>query len=446
MFKYKQRLIILQTNQRRILTFKNLILVLCLTLFLSIYVHADEKTYESLRLFTDVLETLEENYVDKIDSEELIHNAIKGMVGYLDPHSSFMLPNAFKDLQDETKGEFSGIGIEITIKDGIITIISPIEGTPAYKVGIKAGDIIIKIDDKSTKNMELLEAVKMLRGPKNKTVRITIIRKNMTSPIEFSIKRDTIPYKSVKSEILKPGFGYLRVSSFRKTTYNEIIENLKTLETKDKDLKGLVLDLRNNPGGLLEQAIKVSDLFLEKGNIVLTKGRRQKNTKQIQASSKTQDRKYPLVVLINAGSASAAEIIAGALQDNLRALIIGKPSFGKGSVQAITNLKNGFGLKYTVARYYTPNGRSIQEKGIHPDIEVDFKVLEDLEEKKNPSNATIKEKNLKNSLKPKQLSKSEPKALPKKLSQKTKLLKDSQIKRALELLMGYKIFSKLNRK
>ena len=377
---------------------------------------ADDKTYKSLKLFTDVLEELEKNYVDDVDTEKLIHNAIKGMVGNLDPHSSFMPPQAFDELQDDTKGEFSGIGIVITMKDSILTVVSPIEGTPAYNAGIQAGDMIIRIDDKSTKDMELWEAVNLMRGPRHKAVLITVIRQNEPKPIKFSLMRDMIPMESVRSVMLKPGYGYLRITNFRMSTLNDIKNHLEKLESQNKGLKGLIMDLRDNPGGLLDQAVKISDLFLAKGNIVSIKGRKEVNTQVFKAFPSDEDRSYPVVVLINGGSASASEIVAGALQDHSRALILGTTSFGKGSVQTVHPLRDKFGIKYTIARYYTPNGRSIQAKGIEPDIEVEYEILTKKEKKDSAFDRMIKEKDLKNSLKPEMTDQPEK---PKKTNQET---------------------------
>ncbi|MCP3875539.1 MAG: S41 family peptidase [Desulfobacteraceae bacterium] len=409
---------------------------------------ADDNTYRSLKLFTDVLEELEKNYVDDVDTEELIHNAIKGMVGNLDPHSSFMPPEAFDELQDDTKGKFSGIGIVITMKNSILTVVSPIEGTPAYKAGIQAGDIIIKIDGKSTKDMALWEAVNMMRGPRYKVVKITIIREKEPNSIEFSLKRDIIPLESVRSVMLAPGYGYLRITNFRMSTIDDIKKHLGKLESQDNGLKGLVMDLRDNPGGLLDQAVKISDLFLEHGSIVSIKGRLERTSQVFRAYPSDEDRKYPVVVLINGGSASASEIVAGALQDHSRALILGTTSFGKGSVQTVRPLKEGFGIKYTIARYYTPNGRSIQAKGIEPDIEVEYEILEKKVKKVSRFDRMIKEKDLKNSLKPEEAKQSE------KIKKQTKkhprlldtdqLQHDAQVKRALDILISYGVFSKLN--
>jgi carboxyl-terminal processing protease len=411
-------------------------------------VPADENTYKSLKMFTDVLEELEKNYVDEVDTQDLIENAIKGMVGNLDPHSSFMPPQAFEELQDDTKGEFSGIGIVITMKEGILTVVSPIEGTPAYEAGIQAGDIIIRIDDKSTKDMALWEAVNMMRGPRHKTVGITVIRESESDPIQFTLKRDMIPMESVRSTTLKPGYGYLRVTNFRMSTLDDIKSHLEALEKENSGLKGLIMDLRDNPGGLLDQAVKISDLFLEKGDIVSIKGRQEKNTQVFKAYPEADDKKYPVVVLINGGSASASEIVAGALQDHSRALILGTTSFGKGSVQTVRPLKDGFGIKYTIAKYYTPSGRSIQAKGIEPDIEVEYEILEKQEKKTSSFDRMIREKDLKNSLKPEDV---KPAAKKKKQSKKhprlidtDKLHQDAQVKRALDILISYGVFSKLN--
>ena len=409
---------------------------------------ADDKTYTSLKMFTDVLEELEKNYVDEVDTKELIENAIKGMVGNLDPHSSFMPPEAFEELQDDTKGQFSGIGIVITMKDGILTVVSPIEGTPAYNAGIQAGDVIIRIDDKSTKDMALWEAVNMMRGPRHKSVRITVIREGEPDAMQFSLKRDMIPMKSVRSATLNPGYGYLRVSNFRMSTLDDIKTHLTRRESENKGLKGLIMDLRDNPGGLLDQAVKISDLFLDQGTIVSIKGRSKRTTEVFNAFPGDDDRKYPIVVLINGGSASASEILAGALQDHSRALILGTTSFGKGSVQTVRPLKQGFGIKYTIAKYYTPSGRSIQAKGIEPDIEVDYEILEKKEKKSSAFDRMIREKDLKNSLEAeKQKSSVKTKKQPKKhprLVDTDKLHQDSQVKRALDILISYGVFSKLN--
>lgn len=412
----------------------------------------NEKTYKSLKLFSDVLQEIEENYVDEVDTEELIHSAIKGMVSSLDPHSTFMPPEAFDELQDDTKGEFGGIGIVITMKKGILTVISPIEGTPAYEAGIMAGDVIIRIDGDSTSDMELWECVKKMRGPRGEAVRITVIREGEAEPIEFSLKRDIIPMESVRSLVLSPGYGYVWVTNFRNNTSDEIRKALTKMESGETSLKGLIIDLRNNPGGLLSQAAEVSDLFLAQGVIVSIKGRFEHHTEVFEAHDDGETRTYPIVVLINGGSASASEIVAGALQDHKRALILGTTSFGKGSVQSVKSLKDGFGLKYTIARYYTPSGRSIQAQGIEPDIEVAFSLLPEQEEKKSDSvmSRMLRERDLKNHLEPE---KSDGKSdkngeslepngdkQTKELVSIDKLKRDGQVQRALDILIGYSVF------
>ena len=408
----------------------------------------DEATYKSLKLFSDVLEELEKNYVDDVNAEELIHNAIKGMVGNLDPHSSFMPPQAFEDLQEDTKGEFSGIGIVITMKDGILTVVSPIEGTPAQKAGIAAGDVIIRIDDDSTKGMALWEAVSKMRGPRYEEVVITVFREGEAAPLSFVIKRDIIPLTSVRSAVLQPGFGYLRVTNFRANTLEEIQSQLEKMEGKDGGLKGLIMDLRDNPGGLLDQAIKISDLFLSSGNIVSIKGRRESNTQEFKAYADKDDRSYPMVVLINGGSASASEIVAGAMQDQSRALILGTTTFGKGSVQTVRPLKDGFGIKYTIARYYTPKGRSIQAKGIVPDIEVAAGTVAEKKEAPTAFDRMIKEKDLKNSLAPEgendDAATPVPSAEKQKQEEIKRLNRDLQVRRALDILISYDVFTQLN--
>jgi carboxyl-terminal processing protease len=427
-------------------------LVLALVFFPGQQVFAESgKTYESLKLFVEVLEELEKNYVEQVDADTLIHNAIKGMVENLDPHSSFMPPRAFDDLQDDTKGEFSGIGIVITLKDGILTVVSPIEGTPAYEAGIYAGDIIVKIDGESTKGMALWEAVSKMRGPRHQEVVITIIRENESVPLEFALKRDLIPMTSVRSVILTPGYGYIRVTNFRMNTHDEIRKHLVELEKDQDNLKGLVIDLRDNPGGLLDQAIKMADFFLDQGAIVSIKGRDPENTQIYEAHADKEDRTYPIVVLINGGSASASEIVAGALQDHSRALILGTSSFGKGSVQTVRPLKDGYGIKSTIARYYTPNGQSIQAKGIQPDIEVAQAIVE--KPKKSPSgfDLMIKEKDLQHSLEPEKTDDTgsgDPASTisggKRQLREAEQLHQDAQVKRALEILISYGVFNKVN--
>ncbi|MBT7696689.1 MAG: S41 family peptidase [Desulfobacterales bacterium] len=405
-----------------------------------------EETYEGLKVFSDVIEEIENNYVDQVDSKELVRNAIQGMVHSLDPHSQYLPPKSYKALKADTKGEFGGIGIVITMPKGILTVISPIEGTPADRAGVQSGDIIIEIDGEYTKDMKLWDAVDKMRGKKGTPVIITITRKGVGEPIEFTLVRDIIPVISVKSTTLKPGFAYIRITNFQDKTTKELENALNELEGKETQIKGLILDLRNNPGGLLNESVSVSDLFLDKGTILSIKGRHEKNTNHFTANPNKVKREYPIVLLINSGSASASEIVAGALQDNKRALILGTTSFGKGSVQTVKPLRDGAGLKYTIARYYTPSGKSIQAKGIEPDIVV--KQMISIDENDN-DDKYMKEKDLKNHLQ------AEPEK-DKKTNKKTELEKtkygslnldklkaDNQISRALDILVSYGVFTKL---
>ena len=411
-----------------------------------------EESYEGLKIFSDVIELIEKEYVDDVKSKELIEKAIQGMVQSLDPHSSLLPPEAFEDLQIDTKGKFTGIGIHITMKDGFVTVISPIEDTPAYKAGIIAKDRIIKVDGKPVK--DLREAVNMMRGPKGTRVSVTIARQGEKKPIDFELIRDVIPIVSVKKVDLKPGYGYIRLSQFSGSTTKELEEALKNMESANEPMKGLILDLRNNGGGLLNQAIKVSDLFLEEGKILSIKGRNKKNTKVYMATPDAVSRKYPIVVLINSGSASASEIVAGALQDQKRALILGTNSFGKGSVQTVETLRDGSGLKLTIARYYTPNGRSIQAKGIEPDIVLKHKRIDP---KASQEEGLLKEKDLLNHLEAEPDKSENQKSDPEKPKPKNQemefrvgpltveqLRTDNQVMRALEILNSYDIFKGLN--
>lgn len=334
-----------------------------------------QQTYKDLETFANVLTLLQQHYVEKIDTNEVIIGAINGMLTSLDPHSSYMQPEDFKELQEETKGSFSGIGIEITIRDGILTVVSPIEETPAFKQGIEAGDQIIRINDKSTKDMGLMKAVKKLRGKKGTKVSITIHRPGGQALKNFTLTRDVIPLHSVKSMQLGPGLIYVRITNFQATTTRDVREVLNKASSEKETIQGVVLDLRSNPGGLLDQAVKVSDIFLDKGVIVSTRGRDTEQDMIFEAHSGSGNFTFPMVVLVNGGSASASEIVAGALQDHGRAIIIGTVTFGKGSVQTIIPMPNGAGIRLTTARYYTPSGDSIQETGITPDVVVPFQEV-----------------------------------------------------------------------
>jgi len=347
--------------------------------------------YEYLKTFSDVIDIVKKNYVEDVKDKDIIYAAIKGMLESLDPHSSFLTPDMYKEMQTETKGEFGGIGIEITIKDGFPTVITPIEDTPAYKAGLKAGDNIIKIDGKITKNMSLIDVVKMIRGQKGKPVVLTIMRDGFTAPKDFTIVRDIIVTKSIKFRLLEDGFGYIRITQFQEKTSRDLDNAINELIkiNKNKPLKGLVLDLRNDPGGLLEQAVEVSDKFLTNGLIVYIEGRKKEDRMSFHADKKKSDYEGPLVVLVNEGSASASEIVAGALQDHKRAIIVGQKTFGKGSVQTILPLGDGSAVKLTTAKYFTPKGRSIQAEGITPDIIVDNNMV-----KVKDKGITLKEKDL----------------------------------------------------
>ena len=406
-----------------------------------------EETYEGLKLFSDVIEIVEKNYVDPVDSKKLIENAIQGMVSSLDPHSALLTPDAFKELQIDTQGEFTGIGIHVTMRDNLVTVIAPIEGTPAYRAGLKAGDKIVKVDGEPTE--DLRDAVKRMRGPKGTEVIITILREGIPNPMEFKIIRDVIPIHSVKAMMLNPGYGYIWVTNFRDNTTDDLLEALNKLEKKSKPLKGLILDLRDNPGGILSQAIQVADLFLEDGEILSIKGRLKKHTKVFYAHKNKVPRDYPIVVLINAGSASASEIVAGALQDQKRALILGTTSFGKGSVQTVESLRDGYGLKFTIARYYTPSGRSIQAKGVEPDIVIPHRTIT---KEETQVEHKLKESDLKHHLKSSSKKVSKPKESSAKSKQpaeegdleKDLLMSDNQVLRALDILVSYDIFKHLN--
>ncbi|MDF2953316.1 MAG: C-terminal processing protease CtpA/Prc [Thermodesulfobacterium sp.] len=345
----------------------------------------DQEIYKYLKLFSQVLRLIEENYVKDVSPKDLIYGAINGMLSSLDPYSSLMKPDEYRELEIETKGSFTGIGIEITIKDEILTVVAPIEDTPAWKAGIKPGDKILKINGKSTKGMSLLEAVKLLRGPKGTKVTITILR-NEKDIKEITLVRDVIPIKSVKTKVLEPGYAYVRITSFQEKTPKELTKALEELENTQQ-IKGVVLDLRYNPGGLLSSAIEVADEFLENGIIVSIKGKNKDAQMEFKAKPNPPQRKhpYPIAILINHGTASAAEIVTGALRDNNRAIVLGQKSFGKGLVQTVIPLEENYAVKLTTAYYYTPDGICIDKIGIKPDIEipeVEISEKKDSKEKK----------------------------------------------------------------
>jgi len=326
---------------------------------------------DELRTFAEVLDRIKASYVEPVDDKTLLENAIKGMLSNLDPHSAYLEPDAFAELQESTSGEFGGLGIEVGVEDGFIKVVSPIDDTPASRAGIEAGDLIIKIDGKPTKGMSMMDAVAQMRGKPGSDITLTLVREG-GKPYDVKLTRAVIKVKSVKSQLLEPGYGYLRVTQFQVNTGEEVGKALARLKKDNggKKLSGLVLDLRNNPGGVLQAAVEVSDHFLTKGLIVYTKGRIANSELRFSADPANASEGVPLVVLINGGSASASEIVAGALQDHKRAVVMGTDSFGKGSVQTVLPLNNDRALKLTTALYYTPSGRSIQAQGIVPDIEV----------------------------------------------------------------------------
>lgn len=405
-------------------------------------VNEDEQTYKDLETFANVLTLLQQHYVDEIDTNKVLIGAINGMLTSLDPHSSYLQPEDFKELQEETKGSFSGIGIEITIRDGILTAVSPIEGTPAFQQGIKAGDQIVLIAGKSTKDMTLMDAVKQLRGKKGTKITITLHRPGVQELKEITLIRDVIPLHSVTSMHLGEGLLYIRISNFQATTTKDVRSAINSARKKE-EISGLVLDLRNNPGGLLDQAVKISDIFLEKGIIVSTRGRDTEQDMIFEAHRGSGSLVFPMVILVNNGSASAAEIVAGALQDHGRAIIIGTATFGKGSVQTIIPMPSGAGIRLTTARYYTPSGDSIQETGITPDILVPFQEPDKHEEKAVPTQR-IREKDLPghftNGEKKKKMQANASKQEAEELEQVKKFLaSDNQLQTALNILKSLKI-------
>ncbi len=398
---------------------------------------SDEEKYKYLDLFGQVFDRVRSSYVEEVTDQELIEKAIDGMLSGLDPHSGFMNEEVFQEMQMDTEGKFGGLGIEITMEEGFVKVIAPIEDTPAYEAGVLAGDYIIQIDETPVFGLTLNEAVELMRGKKGEPIVITISRAN-TEPFEIEIIRDYIKIRSVKSEVLN-NIGYLRITSFNEQTENGLLDAIKKIE-KENQIKGYVLDVRSNPGGLLTQAVKVTDIFLERGEIVSTRGRDKKDIRRYRAKKSDRTNGKPLVVIIDGGSASASEIVAGALQDHKRAIIIGTQSFGKGSVQTIipfqvSNSDNLTGIRLTTARYYTPSGESIQGKGIVPDIIIEQGEFESFNYKR------FSESDLKDSLdknNEEELEEDE----DNELSEFEKRLKlDYQLRRAFDLVQGVSLFN-----
>ncbi|HQL00401.1 MAG TPA: S41 family peptidase [Smithellaceae bacterium] len=399
----------------------------------------DKTVYKEIKTFNEILDLVQKNYVDEVDATELMQGAINGMIRTLDPHSAYMTPDMYKELEVETQGQFGGIGIEITILKDVLTVVSPIENTPAFKAGVKPGDQIIKINGESTKDITIIEAVKKLRGPKNTKVTITITRETLPQPKDITLTRDVIQIRTVRFDVYEQSIGYLRIASFHERTADDVRKALRDLEAKAKPLKGLVLDLRNDPGGLLTQAIEVSDLFLTSGVIVSTRGRQAAmETKAEAKNSGSAEVTVPMVVIVNEGTASAAEIVAGALQDNRRAVVIGTQTFGKASVQTVIPLDDGSALKLTTARYYTPSGRSIQAEGIKPDVVV--KPMKMIEDTHDAFEDRLREKDLKGHIQP-----DAPEGAPKPeqedapLGQPQEWMMDYQLKTAVDILKSWQI-------
>jgi len=414
-------------------------------------------TYERLKVFSEILSLIESSYVEPVESKALIEGAIRGMVKALDPHTSYLAPEAFQDMKVETSGKFGGLGIEISMRNGVLTVISPIEGTPAFNAGIQTGDKIIKIEGASTLDMTLADAVSHMRGEIGTSINITIFREGLEKPMDFQIVRDIIKVQNIKKKIYNSDIGYIKIRSFSKSTSADLDKALAALEVKGA--RKLILDVRNNPGGLLNQAVEVSDRFLDEENlIVYTKGRSEDQNMRFTTHDTGRQVRYPMIVLVNGGSASASEIVAGALQDLGRAVVVGTPTFGKGSVQTIIPLSDGSALRLTTARYYTPSGRVIQGNGVVPDIIVkrekvnttDTKKDENLEKEtaeKKRMRRFLREKDLKKHLKGKssigdggeeenQESLSKDK---KRVTLEEDLEKDSQLRHAISLLSGWDV-------
>ncbi len=404
-------------------------------------VNAEAETYEKLKVFTEALSVVRRNYVEEVDSEKLIYDALKGMLKSLDPHSGFLTPDDFKEMQVDTRGEFGGLGIQISIRDGLLTVIAPIEDTPAWRAGIQAGDKIVKIEDEVTRDMTLHEAVDRMRGPKGTAITITIMREGLKKPKPYTIVRDIIKVKSVKSRLMDDNIGYARVRQFQERTATDLKKALG--ELKEQGMDGLVLDLRNNPGGLLKSAVDVSSLFLPGDKLVVYIKDRVGTRNEYHSNGRAAADNLPMVVLVNQGSASASEIVAGALKDWNRAVVLGVKTFGKGSVQSVMPLSDGSGLRLTTARYYTPKGTSIQNTGIAPDIEVKLEAKNGAME-----HPVVREKDLEGRLENDQHKDAEGSG-PKEEEETAVFVSqlaeedDTQLQRALDLLKTWIIFKEL---
>ncbi|MEW5746421.1 MAG: S41 family peptidase [Nitrospirota bacterium] len=397
-----------------------------------------ENSYEELKTFVEVLTTVRKNYVDEVKTKDLVSGAIKGMIAALDPHSSYMSPEAFRELQVETKGEFGGLGIQIGVKDAVLTVIAPIEDTPAYRAGIKAGDKIVKIAGESTKTLAITDAVAKMRGPKGSSIVLSIIREGWKEPKDFTLVRDTIKIRSVKARMLDSAIGYVKLTQFQETTAEDLAAALKRL--KKEGMASLILDLRNDPGGLLNSAVEVTEQFLPpKKLVVYIKGRNGEKTEYFTEEDTTSYTEMPMVVLINQGSASASEIVAGALKDWNRAILVGTQTFGKGSVQSLIPLSDGAGLRLTTAKYYTPKGTSIQSVGIAPDLVVKLEAKNGQE-----SHPIVRERDLERHLKneSQEDGPEEKETAPVEVDEKD----DIQLQRAVDTIKTWKVFEKILKK
>jgi len=404
--------------------------------------HASE-TYEELQVLTEVLHQVEKHYVEETNAKDLVHGAVRGMLATLDPHSSYMTPDMYREMQVETKGEFGGLGIQIGIKNNHLTVIAPIEDTPAFKAGIESGDIITKVDEKHTKDLTLMEAVQHMRGPKGTDVSLTVVRKGVEEPLTFTITRDTIKIQSVRRKILNKRIGYVRISQFQEATPDDLETHLAALQ--EENIQSLILDLRNNPGGLLTAAVGVSERFLESDKLVVSIKSRSGRKDEYRARLGRPPYEYPMIVLVNQGSASASEIVAAAMQDWGKAVIIGTTTFGKGSVQTILPLSDGSGLRLTTAKYYTPRGESIHSIGVKPDIVVEVKPtprsssVQGRAGKKSPSSDSSEKATQGKTSKGNKLDEDKTEE-----EREAELIKnDVQLQKAIELLTSWKVFKKL---
>jgi carboxyl-terminal processing protease len=423
-------------------------LMLTAILFVGIFIgkggdrtgHASE-SYEELQVFAEVLSQVKKHYVEETKTKDLVQGALRGMLAGLDPHSSFMTPDMFKEMQVETRGEFGGLGIQIGIKDNRLTVIAPIEDTPAFTAGIQSGDTIIKVDETSTKDLTLMEAVQHMRGPRGTSVNLTVIREGMEEPLVFTITRDIIKIQSVRSKLLEGNVGYARLSQFQEASTEDLTKALEELTAKN--IQGLILDLRNNPGGLLTAAVGVSEQFLESGRLVVSIRGRNEQKIEYRASATSKNYEYPMIVLINHGSASASEIVAAAMQDWGKAVVIGTTSFGKGSVQTILPLSDGSGLRLTTAKYYTPKGKSIHTIGVQPDIIIDPKTIQVAKQEAAGENKAEKSSTTAAAAKPPKNETNAPTAPEDPNAPQPVPPEDVQLLKAVEMLKSWKVFKQL---